>query len=494
LPLLFLLARCASAPAEEAQTTTSDVADTAADGEDTSAAADTTDTTDTAGTSADTSADTSPDTSPDTSADTSPDTSADTSPDTEDTADTADAEDTTATVERADRDRDGDHVDDAHDLDPDDPSIGLRDDQPANTTRLIVASAPVGTPHLAGDFNGWIQTPLTIGPLGLFEAAITPLSGSASLQYKFTAGDWSREESGFRGPTRNRTLPASTRAAAAIIRAWGSEAATASTAIGDLQTLPALPAPELGRSATVRILLPPGYATVDRHYPVLYMQDGQNLFDGATAAFGTEWQADEAAWVGQLEGAHSGLIIVGIDNAASRSCDYTPFTGAVGCETGTPRGEDYADFVANTLKPVIDSRFRTLADRRNTFIGGSSRGGLAALVTALRHQETFSAVMGLSATTLSAITGGDFAAYAASHPRTAPIRFSLDYGDAEVVYDNNATLLIGAMNSTVAALTAAGFDAASITTAIIPGAVHNEAAWAARLPGRLTWLLDPTAN
>ena len=299
LPLLLLLARCASAPAEEVQTTTSDVADTAADGEDTSAAADT----------ADTAADTSPDTadtSPDTAADTSPDaadtadTSADTSPDTEDTAD---AEDTTTPVERADRDRDGDHVDDAHDLDPDDPSIGLRDDQPANTTRLIVAAAPAGTPHLAGDFNGWTQTPLTLGPLGLFEATITPLPGGASLQYKFTAGDWSREESGFRGPTRNRTLPASTRAAAAIIRAWGSEAAAASTAIGDLQTLPAFPAPELGRSATVRILLPPGYATVDRHYPVLYMQDGQNLFDSATAAFGTEWQADEAAWVGQLDGA-----------------------------------------------------------------------------------------------------------------------------------------------------------------------------------------------
>ena len=471
-PLLILLAACSAS--------SSDVG--AAD------AADTTDTTDTA----DTSADTSPDTAAETSADTSPDTE-DTA-DTADTADAEDAEDTTAIVERADRDRDGDHVDDAHDLDPDDPSIGLRDDQPANTIRLIVAAAPAGTPHLAGDFNGWIQTPLTIGPLGLFEAAITPLSGSASLQYKFTAGDWSREESGFRGPTRNRSIPASTRAAAAIIRAWGSEAAPASTAISDLQTLPALPAPELGRSATVRILLPPGYATVDRHYPVLYMQDGQNLFDSATAAFGTEWQADEAAWVGQLEGAHSGLIIVGIDNAASRSCDYTPFTGAVGCETGTPRGEDYADFVANTLKPVIDSRFRTLSDRRNTFIGGSSRGGLAALVTALRHQETFSAVLGLSATTLASITGADFATYAASHPRSAPLRFSLDYGDAEVVYDHNADELIGAMNSTVAALIAAGFDAASITTAIIPGAVHNEAAWAARLPGRLTWLLDPTAN
>ena len=482
LPLLFLLARCVSAPAEEAPTTTSDVADTAAISEDTSAAEDTIEAdlspdADTA--TGDTTIE--PDTEQDTQQDTEPDTQQDAEPD------------AAPPEERADLDRDGDHIGDAHDLDPDDPSIGLQNDQPANTTRLIVAAAPAGTPHLAGDFNGWTQTPLTIGPLGLFEATVTPLSGSSSLQYKFTAGDWSREESAFRGPANNRRLSASSRASAAIIRAWGSDPLPASTAIGNLRLLSAFEAPELGRTATVRLLLPPGYDATDRHYPVLYMQDGQNLFDNATAAFGVEWQADEAAWVGQLEGAHSGLIIVGIDNSANRSCDYTPFAGAIGCETGTPLGEAYADFLANTLKPAIDRQFRTLADRRNTFIGGSSRGGLAALVTALRHQETFSAVMGLSATTLSAITGGDFAAYAASHPRTAPIRFSLDYGDAEVVYGNNATELIGAMNSAVSGLTAAGFDSAAITTAIIPGAVHNEAAWAARLPGRLAWLLDPTA-
>ena len=482
LPLLFLLARCASAPAEEAQTTAADVADTAADGEDTSAAEDTIEAdlaphADTATGDTTIAADTEQDAQQDTQQDTEPDAEQDAAP----------------PEERADLDRDGDHIGDAHDLDPDDPRIGLQDEQPANTSRLIVAAAPTGTPYLAGDFNGWTQTPMTVGPLGLFEATVTPLSGSSSLQYKFTAGDWSREESAFRGPANNRRLSASSRASAAIIRAWGSDPLPASTAIGNLRLLADFAAPELGRTATVRLLLPPGYDATDRHYPVLYMQDGQNLFDNASAAFGVEWQADEAAWVGQLEGAHSGLIIVGIDNSANRSCDYTPFAGAIGCETGTPLGEAYADFLANTLKPAIDRQFRTLADRRNTFVGGSSRGGLAALVTALRHQETFSAVMGLSATTLSAITGGDFAAYAASHPRRAPIRFSLDYGDAEVVYGNNATLLIGAMNSAVTGLTAAGFDSAAITTAIIPGAVHNEAAWAARLPGRLAWLLDPTA-
>ena len=283
------------------------------------------------------------------------------------------------------------------------------------------------------------------------------------------------------------------RTAAAIIRAWGSDPLPASTAIGNLRLLSAVEAPELGRNATVRVLLPPGYDATDRHYPVLYMQDGQNLFDNATAAFGVEWQADEAAWVGQLEGSHIGLIIVGIDNSANRSCDYTPFIGAVGCETGTPLGLAYADFLANTLKPAIDRQFRTIADRRNTFVGGSSRGGLAALVTALRHQQTFSAVLGLSPTTLAAITGADFAGFVADHPRTEPLRFSLDYGDAEVVYGHNATELIGAMNGAVAALTAAGFDAASITTAVVPGAVHNEAAWSSRFPGRLAWLLDPTA-
>lgn len=441
------------------------------------------------------------DTNPnDATADTADTNPSDATADTADTADTDDTSDTADTAavepERADRDRDGDHVDDAHDSAPDDPRLGLPNGRPEGTVRLIVAAAPEGTPYLAGSFNSWTQTPMERGPLGLFEAAITGSAVGSELSYKFTAGDWSREESGYRGPDNNRTVTVTEapRAAAAIIRAWGGDASPADTTIGNLQTLSAFPAPELGRTATVRILLPADYEVSDRHYPVLYMQDGQNLYSNASAAFGVEWQADEASWIGQLEGAHSGLIIVGIDNAASRSCDYTPFDGAIGCETGRPLGLDYADFVASTLKPVIDSRFRTLADRRNTFIGGSSRGGLAALVTALRHQDTFSAVLGLSPTTLAAITGGDFAAFVEDHPRRAPIRFSLDYGDAEVVYDHPATELIGAMNSAVTALTAAGFDAASITTAVIAGAVHNEAAWSERFPDRLAWLLDPTAN
>ena len=194
LPLLFLLARCASAPAEEPQTTTADVADTAANGEDTSAAEDTIE------------ADLSPD------ADTA---TGDTTIEQDTEQDTQ--QDAAPPEERADLDRDGDHIGDAHDLDPDDPSIGLQDEQPANTNRLIVAAAPTGTPHLAGDFNGWTQTPMTVGPLGLFEATVTPLPGSSSLQYKFTAGDWSREESAFRGPANNRSLSASSRASAAII-------------------------------------------------------------------------------------------------------------------------------------------------------------------------------------------------------------------------------------------------------------------------------------
>ena len=273
LPLLFLLARCVSAPAEEPQTTTADVADvadTAADGEDTSAVEDTIE------------ADLSPDADTatgDTSiaADTQQDTEPDTEPDTE--------QDAAPPEERADLDRDGDHIGDAHDLDPDDPSIGLQDDQPANTNRLIVAAAPAGTPHLAGDFNGWTQTPLTVGPLGLFEATVTPLSGSSSLQYKFTAGDWSREESAFRGPANNRRLSASSRASAAIIRAWGSDPLPASTAIGTLRLLSAVTPISSASSALLMPLQHRLYRTCHSHtlpQPMLY---GKNIEEGSTAGF-----------------------------------------------------------------------------------------------------------------------------------------------------------------------------------------------------------------
>lgn len=129
------------------------------------------------------------------------------------------------------------------------------------------------------------------------------------------------------------------------------------------------------------IWLPPSYSIdPQRHFPVLYLQDGQNVFDPATSSFGYDWRFDEVADslinIGEIEE----LIIVGIYNTKYRWQEYSPGdTGAV-----------YMNLIVNKIKPMIDSLFRTLPQRESTFVGGSSMGGLISFMLIWQYPEIFS--------------------------------------------------------------------------------------------------------
>ncbi len=145
----------------------------------------------------------------------------------------------------------------------------------------------------------------------------------------------------------------------------------------------------LGNQRTLAVCLPPNY-TVDskRRYPVLYLHDGQNVFEAATAAFGVEWQADETAERLILESSIEPLIIVGIYNTPDRINEYTihsdPKLGLGG------KGKLYGRFVMEEVKPFIDEHYRTCPDREHTAVGGSSLGGLISLGMAREQHEHFS--------------------------------------------------------------------------------------------------------
>ena len=143
--------------------------------------------------------------------------------------------------------------------------------------------------------------------------------------------------------------------------------------------------PGLNRSRQVRLYLPPGYGTSDKSYPVLYMHDGQNVFDNATAYAG-EWGVDETlndlAASGQLE-----LIVVAIDNGAEKR--MTELNPADHAEFGKAEGKAYVEFIANTVKPYIDQHYRTLADAEHTGIMGSSMGGLISHYAILQFPQVF---------------------------------------------------------------------------------------------------------
>ena len=146
-----------------------------------------------------------------------------------------------------------------------------------------------------------------------------------------------------------------------------------------------------GLDRDLAVYLPPSYDAAARRYPVLYMQDGQNLFD-PEASFAGSWRVDRAMnWAAarRLEG-----IVVGVPNAREeRIAEYSPFDDPEGSPGG---GADYVSRLAGVIKPLVDARFRTLPQRETTGVAGSSMGGLISLFAFFTRPDAFGVVGALS--------------------------------------------------------------------------------------------------
>lgn len=230
----------------------------------------------------------------------------------------------------------------------------------------------------------------------------------------------------------------------------------------------------------VVVWLPPGYdETADRH-PVLYLHDGQNLFDPDTAFQpGEHWRVGETAAALIEAGRIGPLVIVGIYNTGvARLQEYTPTSQA---ELGGGLADNYGRMIVEELKPFIDRTYRTRLDRSCTGIGGSSLGGLVSLHLALAHPEVFGKVAALSPS-----VWWDHRAilWTVRQLRTKPaIRIWADMGTAEGARGlDDARLLKAAL---VGAGWASGQD---LNYAEYEGATHSETAWAARVGPMLEWL------
>ncbi|UUZ57297.1 hypothetical protein LP419_27405 [Massilia sp. H-1] len=158
--------------------------------------------------------------------------------------------------------------------------------------------------------------------------------------------------------------------------------------------VPDFASPQLGNSRQLRIYLPPSYdENPAKRYPVLYMHDGQNLFDAKTAAYGAEWGIDETANHLIASGVMDEVIVVGIDNTPDRFKEYTPCCDP---KHGGGKIDAYQAFITDTVKPYIDKTLRTLPGRENTAIMGSSLGGIASVVIAQKRPDVFSKAGGVS--------------------------------------------------------------------------------------------------
>ena len=153
---------------------------------------------------------------------------------------------------------------------------------------------------------------------------------------------------------------------------------------GTIERIDAVYSPELDNERDLLVSLPGGYATGERRFPVIYMHDGQNLFDPATS-FSGSWNVDIAMAEVSLDGLDA--IVVGIPNMGrERLAEYSPFEHP---RLGGGKGQLYLDFLINTVKPLIDEKYLTIPDREHTGIVGSSMGGLISLYAFFRHPEIF---------------------------------------------------------------------------------------------------------
>ncbi len=247
--------------------------------------------------------------------------------------------------------------------------------------------------YIAGDLNGWDpgnpDYALDKNNDGKWEITLPEEPEGTEIQFKFTRGDWSMVEKGAQGEEiANREFIFGNGDTVYVdILNWadngggGNSTAAENVSIVDDN----FHMPQLDRNRRIWIYLPPDYDAGEIHYPVLYMHDGQNLFDTFTS-FAGEWEVDETLNELFSEG-YQVPIVVGIDNGGGeRINEYTPWVNST---YGGGQGDLYIEFLIQTLKPYIDENFRTLIDRENTGIMGSSLGGLISHYGALNNQDVF---------------------------------------------------------------------------------------------------------
>jgi predicted alpha/beta superfamily hydrolase len=228
------------------------------------------------------------------------------------------------------------------------------------------------------------------------------------------------------------------------------------------------------------VYLPPGYEEQSwRHFPVLYLHDGQNLFDGGTSFIpGMDWHvgptADHAIHTGQVEP----LIIVGMYNTKARIREYTPTQVP---KLGGGRADRYAKFLMEEVKPFVDQEYRTLSGPSHTGIGGSSLGGLVSLYLGLKHSRIFGRIAALSPSVWwNQRVMHKFAAAAPVEPRP---RIWLDIGTRE-----GPRILDDVENFRDVLLEKGWVLERDLHYERVEGAEHNEAAWAARVGPFLRFL------
>lgn len=269
------------------------------------------------------------------------------------------------------------------------------------TARIIVtdvATAKQENIYVAGNFNGWnpgdaaYRMKILNGPRKIIVLNDMP---EGNYAFKFTRGSWETVETTAQGVDieNHQFYLNSDTTLSFTVSGWRDnfpdkpKPFTASPQVFLMDS--AFFIPQLNRFRKIWVYLPKSYfKDTKKRYPVLYMQDGQNLFNEATAAFG-EWGIDECLDTLQQQ-LQFETIVIGIESsAAHRLTEYNPFDNE---KYGKGEGDAYVSFLVKTLKPFVDEKYRTMNGVSHTFIAGSSMGALISFYAILQYPEVFGSV------------------------------------------------------------------------------------------------------
>jgi len=251
----------------------------------------------------------------------------------------------------------------------------------------------------------------------------------------------------------------------------------------------------MGNDRNIYVYLPPGYhENSDRNYPVLYMQDGQNIFNAETSFGGVEWRVDETAEEMIRRGDIKDIIIVGISNTPDRMGEYTHVKDP---EYGGGRLDAYGDFLTKELKPFIDSKYRTSKAPEDTGIAGSSLGGLSSIYLGWKFPNTFGLVGALSPSLWWA--GKDLIGRIGNDSQQkGPSSIWIDMGTDEAWSDENNNGINDHLENSRAmgeVFLNKGYELGrELFYHEDPGATHNEWFWANRFDKVLSFLYGKNVN
>jgi predicted alpha/beta superfamily hydrolase len=297
------------------------------------------------------------------------------------------------------------------------------------------------------------------------------LTKPISIEYKFTLGSWDREAVNANGqPLQNFNLRVKSDTTVKHDILFWKSGNSKKIINGQITGTVRYHRQVNGIGIEPRdviVWLPPGYdKDKKKRYPVLYMQDGQNIIDPATSAFGVDWRLDESSDSLIRNKIIEPYIIVGIYNTSNRTKEYTP--GEV--------GSAYMKFIVTKVKPLIDSVYRTKPERKNTIAGGSSAGGLISFMLAWEYPSVFSKAICMSPA--FKIMDIDYVSIVLNTKEKKDVFFYIDNGGVGL-----ESQLQPGIDAMVSALKQKGYaEGKGYSYLVAPNAKHNEADWAKRFP------------